>query len=110
MNIQEKLLFASAELRTRAAALATAARNAAQDRTRLIGVLDGARREFSNVTRRHAERFVKQNSALARAVRKDVSQLARATYASLAVRPASRPATRKTRRPTSTRRGSAKTA
>ena len=106
MNFQEKLLEASAELRARAAALAASARETARNRTKLISVLDGARREFGKVARRHAGQFVKQNSTIAAAVRKDVSELARSTYASLSTRPAAR----KTRRAPAARKRSAKAA
>jgi|SRR6187401_402475 len=106
MNFQEKLLEASAELRARAAAFAASARETARNRTQLISVLDGARREFGKVARRHAGQFVKQNSTIAAAVRKDVSQLARSTYASLSTRPA----VRKTRRAPAARKRSAKAA
>ena len=87
MNFQEKLLEASAELRTRAAALAAStlerARNRANLTSKRISVLNVAGRELNKVARRHAVRFVKQNSTIAAAVRKDVTDLARTTYASL---------------------------
>jgi hypothetical protein len=54
----------------------------------------------------HVGQFVKQNSTIASAVRKDVSELARSTYASLA----SRPAAKKTRRTPAARKRSAKAA
>jgi hypothetical protein len=114
MNFQEKLLEASAELRTRAAALATRANlvRRVEDLKKSIAVLDGASREFGKVARRHAGQFVKQNSTIASAVRKDVSALARSTFASLSTRPAvrTRPAARKTRRAPTARKRSAKAA
>jgi hypothetical protein len=90
MNFQEKLLEASADLRTRAAALANSALETARSRANLtskrISVLNVAGRELNKVARRHAVRFVKQNATIATAVRKDVSELARTTFASLAIR------------------------
>jgi hypothetical protein len=86
MNIQEKVLQASNELRARAGALAASALAAARDRARLISVLAGTRREFGKVARRHVSQLVKQNSTIASAARKDVADLARATYASLSQR------------------------
>jgi len=116
MNFQEKMLEASAELRSRAAALAASAIQAARSRTNLasrveglkssISVLNGARLEFRKVAGRHASRFVKQNSSIATAVRKDVSELARTTYASLSARPAAK----KARRAPAARKRSAKAA
>jgi len=106
MNFQEKLLEASAELRTRAAALAASAQKTVRNRGQLISVLDGARREFGRVARRHAGQFVKQNSTIASAVRKDVSDLARSTYASLS----SRPLVKKARRAPAARKRSTKAA
>ena len=106
MNFQEKLLEASAELRTRAATIAASARKAARHRARLISVLEDAGREFGKVARRHAGQFLKQNSSIASAVRKDVSELARSTYASLSARPAAR----KGRRAPAARRRTARAA
>jgi hypothetical protein len=106
MNFQEKMSEASAELRTRVGALAASALATARNRTRLVAALDGARRELGKVARRHAGQFVKQNSTLAAAVSKDVSELARATYASLSARPAPR----KTRRAPAARKRSVKAA
>jgi hypothetical protein len=106
MNLQEKVSEASAGLRTRVGAFAASALATARNRTRLVAALDSARRELGKVARRHAGQFVKQNSTIAAAVRKDVSDLARATYASLSARPA--PA--KTRRAPAARKRSAKKA
>ncbi len=110
MNFQEKLLEASSELRTRAAALAASALERARSRANLtskrISVLNVAGRELNKVARRHAVRFVKQNSTLAAAVRKDVSELARTTYASLA----SRPTPKKARRAPAARKSAKKAA
>ena len=94
MNFQEEVLEASAKLRARAAALATSTLRATRARAgvaaqrvarlrKSISVLNSARIEFSGVARQHASRFVKQNSPLVAAVRKDVSELARSTYRTL---------------------------
>ena len=94
MNLQEKLFESSAELRDRAQAFANnAIRNAraqadaaAKRVEKLKGsmtVLTTAGLEFNKVARRHAIRFVKQNSTLAARVRDDVSAIARSTFASL---------------------------
>ena len=118
MNFQEKLFEASADLRSRAAALAASALETARSRAgqasqRVAGlkgpisVLNGAGRVFNKVARRHAVRFVKQNSTIAAAVRKDVTELARTTYASLAGRPAAK---KKARRASATRKRTAKAA
>jgi hypothetical protein len=104
MNFQEKLLEASAELRARAAALAASSR--VEELKKSIAVLNGARLELRKVAGQHARHFVKQNSALVLAVRKDVSELARSTFASLS----KRPATRKARRAPAARKRSAKAA
>jgi hypothetical protein len=83
MNFQEKMFETTAHLRARAAALAT----------KRVEVLKGsmaaltvAGRELNKVARRHAVRFVKENSSLAIDAGKDVSALARSTYATLAKR------------------------
>ena len=100
MNFQEKVLEATADLRSRAALLADEALKTARTRAGIaakrVEVLKGslatltvASREFNKVARRHAVRFVKENSTLAVAAGKDVSALARSTFATLAKRPAS---------------------
>jgi hypothetical protein len=105
MNFQEKLFEASAVIRGRATALAASAFKTARSRAdeakrRVadlkgpISVLDGAGRELNKVARRHAARFLKQNSTIVTAARKDVTELARSTYASLAGRPAAKKARR----------------
>jgi hypothetical protein len=98
MNFQEKLLEASSELRTRAAALAASALEKARSRAGLasqrMSVLNVAGQQLNKVARRHAVRFVKQNTTIASAVRKEVSDLARTTYASLVTRPAPKKARR----------------
>jgi hypothetical protein len=97
MNLQEKMFETTAELRTRAAALATEAISRARVRAQLaakrveslkgsISALTVAGRELNKVARRHAVRFVKENSSLAADAGKDVSALARSTYATLARR------------------------
>jgi len=104
MNFQEKILEASAQLRTRLATLATSAIDAARSRVNLdsrlvelrksISVLKGARRQLRKVAGRHAGHFVKQNATLVSAVRKDVSAVARSTFASLSARPVAKKARR----------------
>src|SRR5258706_14696899 len=99
MNFQEKVFEATADLRSRAALLADEvikpARARASVAARRVEVLKGslatlsvASREFNKVARRHATRFMKENSSLAVAAGKDVSTLARSTFATLAQRPA----------------------
>ena len=75
-------------------ALATA-RMRAQAAAKRADVLKGslatltvAGRELNKVARRHAARFVKENSTIAVNAGKDVSALARTTYATLAKRAA----------------------
>jgi hypothetical protein len=115
MNLQEKMFEATAQLRARAEALAQAAlettRNRADSAARRvdglkksIAVLNDAGRQFNQVARRHASRFVKQNSPLVAAVRKDVSQLARTTLATLTQAPVQK----KTRKPARARKNAAR--
>ena len=117
MNFQEKLFEASAQLRARAEAIAQAAIETARTRADLasqrvdglkksLAVLNDAGRQFNQVARRHAKSFVKQNSPLVAAVRKDVSQLARATFATLTRGPVAK----KTRKPAASRKRAAKAA
>jgi hypothetical protein len=105
MNFQEKMIETTADLRARAAALAnfavTTARTRASVAAKRVGVIKGsfaaltiAGREFNKVARRHAARFVKENSTLAASAGKDVSALARTTYATLTQR-AAKPKARK---------------
>jgi hypothetical protein len=95
MNFQERLIEATSVLATRAGAFATTALDAVRERAdgsvkRLdavkgsLGALGIAGRELRRVARRHASRFVKQNSALAKAAGSEFGTIARATYASLA--------------------------
>ena len=102
MNFQEKLFETTAVLRARAGALANealaTARVRAQTATKRVSVLKGslatlsvAGRELNKVARRHAARFVKENSAIALNAGKDVSALARSTYATLSKRVAAAP-------------------
>ena len=72
MNFQEKLFETSAELRSRAQAIATTALRALAGRCRRqasgsklkgsLAILNTAGRELNKVARRHAIRFVQQNS------------------------------------------------
>ena len=97
MNLQEKILEAAAELRSRAAVLAAqalkTARTRAGETAKRVDALKGslatltvASRELNKVARRHAARFVKENSTIAVAAGKEVSALARTTYASMSKR------------------------
>ena len=106
MNFQEKMFETTADLRARAAALAdmavTTARARAQVAAKRVEGLKGsfaaltvAGREFNKVARRHAVRFVKENSSIAVEAGKDVSALARTTYATLAKRGTAKPKARK---------------
>lgn len=91
MNFQEKVFEVASDLRVRSLALAQAAlevgRTRAQDAARRAAVLQGSLdvlgtsgRELNKVVRRHAVRFVKENSTIVRAASKDVSAIARETY------------------------------
>ena len=99
MNFQEKMLVTTADLRARAAEIANVAVANARTRAKVaatrVGALKGsfaaltmAGREFNKVARRHAARFVKENSTIAASAGKDVSALARTTYATLTQRAA----------------------
>jgi len=99
MNFQEKVLESTADLRARAAAIANVAVTTARTRAKLaakqivvlkgsLGALTIAGREFNKVARRHAARFVKENSSIAADAGKDVSALARSTFATLTRRAA----------------------
>ncbi|MEO8019225.1 MAG: hypothetical protein ABI769_15540 [Pseudomonadota bacterium] len=104
MNFQEKMFETTADLRTRAATLASVAVATARARAQIaakrvagfkssFAALTVAGREFNRVARRHVVRFVRENSSLAADAGKDMSALARTTYATLAKRaPAKRPA------------------
>jgi hypothetical protein len=117
MNFQEKLLETTADLRSRAAVLAGAALKTARARAGVaakrvellkgsLATLNVASREFNKVARRHAARFIKENSTIATAAGKDVSSLARTTFATLAKRPAAN----KARKPAARKRIGAKSA
>ncbi|MEJ0084486.1 MAG: hypothetical protein WDO72_02280 [Pseudomonadota bacterium] len=99
MNFQEKVLEATAELRSRAAKRVEGLKGS-------LATLSVASREFNKVARRHVARFVKENSTIAVAAGKDVSALARTTFATLAKRPAAKT----TRKPPARKRSSAKAA
>lgn len=101
MNFQEKLFETSAGLRSRAEAIATTtlariqadiAAKRVEKRLEAIkgsiAILNTAGRELNKVARRHAIRFVEQNSTLASQVRDDVSALARSTFTTLTKAPA----------------------
>jgi hypothetical protein len=99
MNFQEKMLETAVDLRARATALANEAisnaRTRAQVAARRVSLFKGsfatvaiAGRELNKVARRHAARFVQENSSLAVSAGKDVSALALTTYAALTTRAA----------------------
>jgi hypothetical protein len=81
MNFQEKVFETTADLRARAAKRVDVLKGS-------LAALTVAGREFNKVARHHAARFVKENSTLAVSAGKDVSALARSTYATLAKRAA----------------------
>lgn len=118
MNFQEKLFQTSAELRARATALSAAALDLARARANVaanrvevlkgsLAILSDAGRAFGKVAQRHGTRFVKENSELALAAGKDVSALARTTYATFAGRTAPKA---KARKPRATTKRAAKAA
>jgi hypothetical protein len=95
MNFQEKMFESTAELRERAATLGAEAITRARVRAKVaakrveslkgsFAALTVAGRQLNKVARRHAVRFVKENASLAAAAGKEVSALARSTYATLA--------------------------
>lgn len=111
MDIQQRLIEASYDLRTRAGALGTAALDVVRSRAGLnaqrvdalknsLLALSVAGRALNKVARRHAARFLKENSAIAVSAGKDVGALARSTYASLS----GRRAATKSRKPRATRK------
>ncbi len=117
MNFPEKVFEATADLRIRALSLANAALTQARARADVaakrvanlkapLATLSTAGKELNKVARQHAVRFVKQNSTLALAAGKDVSALARTTYATLATRAAKAPV--KARAKTSSRKSPAR--
>jgi hypothetical protein len=100
MNFQEKVFEATADLRARAIKRAEVLKGS-------LTALTIAGRELNKVARRHAQRFVKENSTLAVEASKDVTALARSTYATLAKRPA---ATHKARKAPAARKRAARKA
>lgn len=97
MNLQERIVEASSELRARAARFTIAALDIARARAVVaakrvdilktsLATLSGASRELNQVATRHASRFVRENSAIAVAAGKDFGALARSTYATLSGR------------------------
>lgn len=92
MNLQEKLFETTADLRARARSIADAALPRARarlsarvkDLKHSLATLSVAGRALNKVARVHTARFVKENSAIATKAGRDVSALARTTYATLA--------------------------
>ena len=106
MNFQEKVLETTAIC---GPALPPSQRDSTLRRARrasqrLICRPQVAGRELNKVARRHASRFVNENSSIARDAGKDVSALARATYASWQAR---RGPTQKARKPPAARKRAA---
>jgi hypothetical protein len=93
MNFQEKVLEATADLRSRATRRVEGLKGSLEALT-IVG------REFNKVARRHAVRFVKQNSVIAAEAGKEVSALARSSFATLT----KRDTTRKDRKPAGARK------
>jgi len=97
MNFQEKMFDTTEDLRARAASFASAAITTARSGARVaakraeglkgsLAKLTLAGRELNKVARRHAARFVTVNSSIAADAGKDVSALARTTFATLVKR------------------------
>jgi hypothetical protein len=123
MNFRDKFAEATAQLRARSEAIAQSALEKAGVRPDLIArrvggfkkslaVLNVAGRELNQVARRHASRFVKQNSPLFTAVRNDVTQIARSAYSTLSKGQAPKKARKPTasRKPAASRKRAAKAA
>ena len=91
MNFQEKVFESTADFRARAAKRVETLKGS-------LAALKIAGNELTKVARRHASRFMKENSAIAVEAGKEVGALARATYGQLASKPAA-PAARKPRSP-----------
>lgn len=90
MYFQDQVSEASARLRSRFGAMADATAARVVSLRKSLSVLDAARIELTEIASRHGNRFVKQNSPLFAAVRKDVSDLARSTYRTLLEAPLSK--------------------
>jgi hypothetical protein len=103
MNFQEKMLEATQDLRARAATLAQSALLTAREQAGVaarraekrvgalkvsLKTLGVAGRELEKVARRHGVKFVKQNTTIAQAARKDVTSLALTTLDAIAKRAA----------------------
>lgn len=80
MNFQEKMFETTAGLRALAAKRVQVLKGS-------LATLTVAGRELNKVARRHAVRFVKENSSIAVEAGRDVSALAQTTYTSLVKRP-----------------------
>jgi hypothetical protein len=101
MNFQEKVIETTAQLRARAAQRVDRLKTS-------LSSLQVASRALNTVARRHASRFVKENSAIALDAAKDVSALARATYSQFAKGDAA--VARKRKSPVARKRSAAKAA
>ena len=119
MTFQDQMFENASELRARATALANAAAADARLRVQVtakrlaafkgsLAALSAAGRELKKVARRHALEFVKKNSSIAAAARKDVTALARTTYSTITQREvATKQAVR--RKPAARKRAKSKT-
>jgi len=110
MNLQERIVTRATAFTTAALDIARARAGVASKRVDLLKdsftTLSVASRALNEVARRHASRFVKENSAIAVAAGKDFGALARSTYATLSGRKApakSRKARASTRKRSSTK-------
>jgi hypothetical protein len=112
MNLQDRILESTAQLRARALTLGQAALITARERAGIaasrvekrVGTLKSslttlgiAGRELEKVARRHGAKFVKENATLVQAARKDVTSLAQSTFDAIAKRSAT--GTKQTRKP-----------
>lgn len=111
MNLQSKVIETTKDLRARVSTLtgtavevararATETVNRAAELKGTLATLRSAGGELNKVARRHVSRLVEQNSSIVVAAGKDLSALARATYAQLAnseapIRKSRKPAVRK---------------
>jgi hypothetical protein len=95
MNFQEKLIESAGDIRARAATLAAGAVEAARENVTLaaqrardlrgsLTLIRSAGLELGGVARRHVSRLVSENRAIAIEAGRDLTALARSTYAMLA--------------------------
>jgi hypothetical protein len=105
MNFQEKLIESAGDIRARAATLAAGALETARESATLaarrarglrgsLALLRSAGLELGDVARRHVGRLVSENRAIAIEAGRDLTALARSTYATLATTVATDPGTK----------------